>query len=288
MVTPAQRHLKAQPTQWTDWEPVPGFDFEHILYDRRKRTRGGGVARITMNRVERRNSLTAEVFEELNTAIGHANRDNSVGVTVLTHNGPHFGVGGDVSWEVEMERGSFRVSDDVIRESKKPVIAAVRGYLIGGSHHMAYTCDFTIAGESAIFGQNGPRVGAPASGFVVAYSAHVVGQKLAREIWMRCRQYTAQEALHMGLCNVVVQDRLVDAEVERWCDELLDLVPYCLAGIRQSFEGVDMPLRYTDNFFDMISPNYMSSPEREEAGLAFFEKRSANFWTEEMVSKRNL
>ena len=88
MVTPAQRTRNAQPSQWTPWDPVPGLDFKHILYDRRERTRGGGVARITMNRVERMNSLTPEVFEELNTAFGHANRDNSVGVTVLTHNGP--------------------------------------------------------------------------------------------------------------------------------------------------------------------------------------------------------
>ena len=214
---------------------------------------------------------------------------NTVGVTVVTHNGGHFGVGGDVEWEaaggLEVQRRSF---NDTIRDSKKPVIAAVRGYLIGASHHIAYTCDFTIAGESAIFGQNGPRVGSPASGFLVAYTAHIVGQKQGREIWMRCRQYTAQEALHMGLCNVVVQDKQVEAEVERWCDEMLDLVPYCLAGVRQSFEGVDMPLHYTDNFFRMIEPNYFRKPDIGEAQKAFFEKRAPNFWTEELVSKRNL
>jgi 1,4-dihydroxy-2-naphthoyl-CoA synthase len=121
---------------------------------------------------------------------------------------------------------------------------------------------------------------------MVANSAHIIGMKRGRELWLRCRQLTAQEALEAGLCNTVVQDRLVDAEVEKWCDELLDLVPSCLAGAKQSFEAVDTPLQYSSNFLNMIEPHFLGQPEIREAMGAFLERRKPNFWTQEMVERR--
>jgi hypothetical protein len=99
----------------------------------------------------------------------------------------------------------------------------VKGYCIGGHHHLAYHCDFTIAADTAIFGQNGPRVGSPAHGRSVAQLAHIIGVKRAKEFWMLCRQYTAQQAYEMGLANAVVPIERLDEEVDQWCDELLDL-----------------------------------------------------------------
>jgi 2-ketocyclohexanecarboxyl-CoA hydrolase len=113
-----------------------------------------------------------------------------------------------------------------------------------------------------------------------------MGMKRAREMWLRCRLLTAQEALEAGLCNVVVQDRLVDAEVERWCDDLLDLVPTCIAAGKQSFEAVDMPLQYSGNFLHIMEPNFWGNPETWEALNAFYERRQPNFWTEEMIAQR--
>lgn len=274
---------------WTEWERVEAFDFEDIIYEKRYRERGGGVARLLMDRPQSMNAMTGNGWQEIVDAMRDAAADNTIGVIVLSQTGPHFGVGGDMQWEAEGGlRGAIPNFDGAIKGAKKPVVAAVRGYCIGGHNHMAYTCDFTIAGESAIFGQTGPRVGSPASGFTVASSAHVVGQKRGRELWMRCRQFTAQEALAMGLCNVVVQDRLIDREVERWCDEILDLVPYCLAAVKQSFEAVDMPLHYSGNFLNMIEPNFHDRPEVKEAQRAFFEQRKPNFWQDEMVAQRRL
>ena len=166
------------------------------------------------------------------------------------------------------------------------MIAAVRGYSIGASNHMAYTCDFTIAGESAVFGQNGPRIGSPATGYVMASSAHVMGMKRAREMWLRCRLLTAQEALEAGLCNTVVQDRLVDTEVEKWCDDLLDLVPTCIGAGKQSFEAVDRSLQYSGNFLHMMEPNFWGHPETWEALQAYQERRRPNFWTEDMIRRK--
>ena len=242
MATPAQRYLRAQPSQWTDLEPVPGFQFKHILYDRRDRTRGGGVARITMNRVERMNSLTAEVFEELNTAFGHANRDNSVGVTVLTHNGPHFGVGGDVAREATGVRGTFRLTDEVIRESKKPVIVAVLGL---------------------------PHRREP------SYSLHLRFHDRWRERDLRPER-PARGQPRLGL------PRRAGATISSISS------PTVSPASGRGFEGVDMSLHYTENFMDMIVPNYERTPDKREAERAFFEKRVPDFWREEMVTQRNL
>ncbi len=269
---------------WNDWEAVEGVEFEHIIYEKRTRKRGGAVARIKVNRPDRMNALDGPLFKGILMSLLLADADPSVGVIVITHTGPHFGVGGDLSsrrWSHAMTQ-----VDPTIKRCRKPVIAAVRGYVIGASNHMAYTCDFTIAGESAVFGQNGPRIGSPASGYTMAYSAHVTGMKRARELWLRCRLLTAQEALEAGLCNTVVQDRLVDSEVEKWCDDLLDLVPTCLAAGKQSFEAVDMPLHYSDNFLNMMEPKFLGHPETMEAIQAFHERRRPNFWTEKMIKRR--
>ncbi len=281
-------------SEWTDWTPVEGFDTQEIIYEKRQRMRdgepAGGVARILFNRPESMNAFTLDTSAEMVDALNDANLDKTIGVIVLSHTGPHFGVGGDVNQlgantGRNMNRGGV-IPDIVIKQCFKPIIAAVRGYVIGMHHHMAYHCDFTVAGESTIFGQNGPRVGSPASGRVVAYSAHVMGMKRARELWIRCRQLTAQEALERGLCNVVVQDRLIEDEVEKWCDEMLDLVPICLAAVKQSFEAVDASLQYSDNFLGMIQPGYTQRPEVIEAGRAFFERRPPQYWTPELVETR--
>jgi naphthoate synthase/2-ketocyclohexanecarboxyl-CoA hydrolase len=270
-------------SEWGDWVEVEGFAFEHVRYEQRQRVRGGGVARIVLNRPERMNALTTDMFQAIVDALRDAGRNSRIGAIVITHEGPHFGVGGDLAGGV---RFPIPPVDDTIKQCLKPVIAAVRGYVIGAHNHMAYTCDFTIAGESAVFGQNGPRVGSPASGYMVAQSAHVMGMKRGRELWLRCRQLTAQEALEAGLCNTVVQDRLVPAEVDRWCDDLLDLVPYCLAACKQSFEAIDMPLHHSDAFLGMIEPNLFGQLEAREAIQAFTERRKPNYWSEEMVARR--
>lgn len=265
---------------WGPWTPVDDFRGEEVLYERRRRQRGGGVARIRFNRPHRLNALTGVGFRELIRCVNHANRDPNIGVIVLEGVGDHFGTGGDVEWEA---RGGLRESipnfDAAVKNSLKPVIAAVRGYCIGGHNHLAYHCDFTIAADTAIFGQNGPRVGSPAHGQMVADLALVVGLKRAKEMWMLCRQYTAEQAFHMGLVNAVVPESRLDEEVERWCDELLDLSPTCLSIVKQSFEAVGGYLaQETGRILAMIAPDFHSRPEVAEAQRAFFEKRKPNFW----------
>jgi naphthoate synthase/2-ketocyclohexanecarboxyl-CoA hydrolase len=143
---------------------------------------------------------------------------------------------------------------------------------------MAYCCDFTIAADNAIFGQAGPRVSSPADGFFVPYLTKVVGAKRAREMWMLCRRYPASEALAMGLVNKVVQLEELEAEVDKWCEEMLALSPGCLEILKAAFD------QEMDGYAEMgvissqLYPDWFDMPEGKEGGHAFTEKRKAEFW----------
>ena len=165
----------------------------------------------------------------------------------------------------------------LIRDVPKPVIARVPGYAIGGGNVLATICDLTIASEKAIFGQVGPRMGSVDPGFGTAYLARVVGEKKAREIWYLCRRYTAQEALQMGLCNVVVPHEALDAEVAKWCEELFDKSPTALAIAKRSFNADSENIRGIGALGMQALALYYQTEESKEGARAFREKRKADF-----------
>lgn len=273
---------------WSKWEPYQNRELKELIYEKKYRDTGGGVARITFNRPQRMNAMTNYGWEEIAFCVDEANLDPDIGVIYFIGAGPHFGVGGDVSWEAAgglQSAGGAVLGvaefDRAIANCLKPVIAAVSGYCIGGHNHLAYHCDFTIADETAVFGQNGPRVASPAHGEIVASLAHVVGMKRAKEMWMLCRQYTVQEALQMGLINAVVPKGKLEEEVDKWCAELLNISPTCLAIVKQSFSAIDHNLYFeNDRVVKLIAPDFFQRPEVKEAQTAFFEKRTPNFWSQ--------
>lgn len=275
---------------WLKWQEakIEGVEFKDCIYEKKSRDRGGGVARLTFNRPERMNALTNVGFAEIVYAARDANLDPDIGVLVITSNGPHFGVGGDVRWE--QAGGAQQIvgvppANNEIRMCRKPVIAAVKGYCIGAHNHMAYTCDFTIAADTAIMGQNGPRIGSPVGGHTVSALAHIVGVKKAREVWMLCRQYTAQQALEMGLVNTVVPVDKLDEEVDKWCDELLDICPTILSFVKQSYNEVDDYLASNVSWKALMCPDIFASAEVKESQKAFFEKRPPNYWKPRIVAR---
>jgi naphthoate synthase len=270
---------------WGPWEPVSEYDFKEIIFEKKEHLGyGAKVARVTFNRPERLNSLTNVTMEEMATALDDASHDASVGVTVLTGSGDRaFCAGGDVQWEAAggLRRQFYHElpPNHFLRLSRKPVIAAVRGYAIGAGNHLAYFADFTIAAENAIFGQAGPRVGSPADGYIVAYLTRVVGAKKAREIWMLCRKYNASQALEMGLVNSVVPLDQVDAEVDKFCEEILEKSPTCIQILKASFDAdIDSLVCDGMRLSALMSPDFFSGPEVKEGQQAFLEKRPVNFW----------
>ena len=183
--------------------------YTDLLYDEQN-----GVATITINRPEKYNAFRGLTCDELIDAFNSAGWNGAIGVIVLTGAGTKaFCTGGDQSAHQGGYDGRGTVGlpmealHAIIRTVPKPVIAKVRGYAIGGGNVLATLCDLTIAGESAQFGQVGPKVGSVDPGFGTAYLARVVGEKKAREIWYLCRRYSAHEALAMGLINKVVRPR---------------------------------------------------------------------------------
>lgn len=252
--------------------------YQDLFYDV-----SGHVARITINRPEVLNAMRRQTIEELIDALHRCALDDSVGVVVLTGAGERsFCSGGDVKWEADggIEENYDRYLDfhSALRNCLKPVIARVNGYAIGGGHHLAYFCDLTIAADHAVFGQNGPRVGSPIDGFVVSYLVRVVGAKRAREMWYLCRRYSAAQALEWGLVNAVVPMSELDAEVDRWCQELLAISPTCLKILKASFEREYEYLR--DQPFSiqrLVAPKFLLSEEIREGQQAFLEKRQPDF-----------
>lgn len=266
-----------------EWMKVEGAEFQEILYQK-KSFANGAVAKITINRPEKLNAVTLKGQFEVAKALLLASADESVGAVILTGAGDKaFCVGGDMTWE-----SGGGLLDQIIEEPDwnsavldcpKPVIAAVKGWCIGGGHHLAYCCDFTVAADNARFGQNGPRVGSPADGFRVAYLTRVVGAKKAREIWMLARRYNAEEALQMGLVNKVVALDRLDAEVESWCEEILALSPTCLRVLKASFNADFDYMRSSIHRYERLIAGlgFHGSDEQKEAQQAFFEKRPPDF-----------
>ena len=257
--------------------------FQDILYDKRD-----GVATITINRPDVLNAFRAETVEEMLEAMRDAEEDREIGVIVLAGAGDRaFCAGGDNSARGSPESGSYggrglvglpiEELHSAIRDSRKPVIAKVQGYAIGGGNVLATVCDLTIASETAQFGQVGPRVGSVDPGWGTAYLSRLVGEKRAREIWFLCRRYTAAEAYEMGLVNKVVPAGQLDAEVEAWCREILALSPTAIAIAKRSFNADSENIRGIGALGFESLALYYESEESREGTRAFLEKRRPDF-----------
>jgi len=271
--------------EWSrEWQKETALKLSPDTVYEKKYFDQGGVARITMSRTNPKglNLITPVGIRELIYCMRDARNDASIGVVILRGAGDKsFNAGGDVAGEKEDSQQVFEDEPSVhahIRLLGKPIIAVVKGFCIGMGNHLAYHCDFTLAGENAVFGQVGPRVGSPAGGKIVAYLAHVVGTKKARELWMLCRRYNAQEALQMGLINAVFPVDKVDEEAEKWAQELLEMNPTCLRIVRTSFDDELENMPHNEAYFaNLISMKFFGGTEQLEAMNAFLEKRKPDW-----------
>jgi 2-ketocyclohexanecarboxyl-CoA hydrolase len=255
------------------------LSYEDILYEEER-----GVATITINRPAVYNAFRALTCEELIDAFNRAGWNREVGVIVLTGAGDKaFCTGGDQSAHDGQYDGRGVIGlpleelQGIIREVPKPVIARVRGYAIGGGHVLALLCDLTIAAESAIFGQVGPKMGSVDAGFGTAYMARCIGEKKAREMWYLCRRYSAAQALAMGLCNTVVPDARLDDEVRIWCDEILAMSPTALALAKRSFNADTASIAGIAGLGLQAVSLFYQTDESKEGVRALKEKRKPRF-----------
>jgi len=255
------------------------MSYEDILYEVKE-----GAAHITINRPDKYNAFRGKTCEELIHAFNKAGWDKSVGVIVLSGAGDKaFCTGGDQSAHEGQYDGRGTIGlpmedlHSIIRDVPKPVIAKVQGFAIGGGNVLATICDFTIAGEKAVFGQVGPKVGSVDPVFGTAFLARIVGEKKAREIWYMCRKYSAAEALAMGLVNAVVPNDQLDAEVDKWCAEILEKSPTAIAIAKRSFNMDSENIRGIAGMGMYALSLYYDTEESKEGGRAFKEKRKPEF-----------
>jgi naphthoate synthase len=277
--TEQQAQRRVRPA--ADWRPVGG-GYEDIRYEVAE-----GIAKITIDRPEVRNAFRPETVVELSQAFERAREDTEVGVIVLTGEGPlAFCSGGDQRVRGDSGYvgagaavGRFHVTDLHLqmRRLPKPIVAMIAGYAIGGGHVLHVVCDLTIAADNARFGQTGPQVGSFDGGFGASVLAAQVGTKKAKEIWFLCRQYTAAEALDMGLVNTVVPLEELEEETVRWCREMLALSPFALRLLKASFNAAEDGLAGVQQLAHDANLLFYMSEEAQEGRDAYREKRRPDF-----------
>ncbi len=245
-----------------------------------------GIAKITINRPERRNAFRPQTVMQMSKALEDARMDSEIGVIILTGEGEKaFCSGGDQ--KIRGEAG-YKDEDGVnhlnvldfqrqIRTCPKPIIAMVAGYAIGGGHVLHMMCDLTISADNAIYGQTGPKVGSFDGGYGASYMARIVGQKKAREIWFLCRQYDAQQALDMGLVNTVVPYENLEEETVKWCSEILENSPIALRCLKAALNADCDGQAGLQELAGNATMLFYMSEEGQEGRNAFVEKRKPDF-----------
>ena len=250
-----------------------------------------GIAKITINRPEKRNAFRPQTVTELIKAFDLARDDNEVGVIILTGKGDlAFSSGGDQSIRGDdgymgddevAQKGIGRLNvldlQVQIRRLPKPVIAMIAGYAIGGGHVLHVVCDLSIAADNAKFGQTGPRVGSFDGGFGSSLLSRQIGLKKAKEIWFLARQYDAKTALEWGLVNSVVPLAELEKETVKWAKEMLQHSPLSLRLLKASFNAADDGLAGVQQLAGDATLLYYMSEEAQEGRDAYKEKRKPNF-----------
>ena len=266
-------------TKKVEW--ISGGKFSDIRYEKAE-----GIAKIMINRTETRNAFRPQTVREMSQALNDARDDEKIGVVILTGAGKEaFCSGGDQRIRGEAgyrdEQGIHRLNvldfQRQMRSCPKPIIAMVAGYAIGGGHVLHLLCDLTIAADNAIFGQTGPKVGSFDGGYGTSYLARVVGQKKAREIWYLCRQYTAQEALAMGLVNKVVKYEQLEKETVQWCREILSNSPMAIRCLKAAFNADCDGQAGLQELAGNATMLFYMTEEGQEGRNAFLEKRKPDF-----------
>jgi len=274
------------------WQPVDGFDFTDITYHRAV---DQGTVRVAFDRPEVRNAFRPATVDELFVALDHARQTPDIGVVILTGNGPSpkdggwaFCSGGDqrirgadgYQYEGEKAPGRLHILEvqRLIRFMSKIVIAVVPGWAVGGGHSLHVVCDLTLAcAEHALFKQTDPDVASFDGGFGSAYLARMVGQKRAREIFFLGREYTAEDALAMGMANASIPHADLERVALEWAAEIGRKSPTAQMMLKYAFNLIDDGLIGQQIFAGEATRLAYGTPEAREGRDAFLEKRRPDF-----------
>ncbi|PSC70136.1 naphthoate synthase [Micractinium conductrix] len=272
------------PARWRRIATVAKEELREVKYEK---SEGEGIARITIDRPEKRNAFTPRTVMEMTWCFADAREDPAVGVVVLRGEGPlAFCSGGDQS--VRSAAGGYVGADGIprlnvldlqmqIRRLPKPVIASVAGYAVGGGHILHMVCDLTIAADNAVFGQTGPKVGSFDAGYGSTQMARLIGQKRAHEMWFLARLYDAQTALSWGLVNTVVPLDQLEDETLVWCREILRNSPTALRVLKSALNAAEDGQAGIQQLGGDATLLFYQSEEGNEGRQAYMDKRAPDF-----------
>ncbi len=283
------------------WQEVAGFqDLEDVTYHKHKSL---GMVRVAFNRPEVRNAFRPKTVDELHRALEHARLDSTVGVVLLTGNGPSpkdggwaFSSGGD---QRVRGRDGYKYADGetadtidagrsgrlhilevqrLIRFMPKVVIALVPGWAAGGGHSLNVVADLSIASaEHARFKQTDADVGSFDAGYGSAYLARQVGQKFAREIFFLGEEYSAQRAYEIGVINKVVAHKDLEKVGVEWGAEILRKSPQSVRMLKYAFNMVDDGLVGQQLFAGEATRLAYGTDEAVEGRDSFLQKREPDW-----------
>jgi len=275
--------MQSKEMQWKEIKKYQDITYKH----------SSGVARIAFNRPEVRNAFRTDTVNELYEALSHARESEDIGVILLSAEGPSpkdqvwaFCSGGDQ--RVRGQRGYESLDGKqrlnilevqrLIRFMNKVVVAVVPGWAVGGGHSLHVVCDLTIASkENAIFKQTDAKVASFDGGFGSAYLARQVGQKRAREIFFLEKEYSADEALEMGLVNASVPHDDLEQTAYDWGQTILTKSPTAIKMLKYSFNLIDDGIVGQQIFAGEATRLAYAGEEAKEGKDAFLEKRAPDF-----------
>jgi naphthoate synthase len=280
------------------WTPVDSFDFKDVTYHRAAEH---GTVRIAFDRPEVLNAFRPPTVDELYQALDHARQSSDVGCVLLTGNGPSekhgkwaFSSGGDQrirgkdGYQYEDEEGEPDAErpgrlhilevQRLIRFMPKVVIAVVPGWAVGGGHSLHVICDLTLASaEHATFKQTDPDVASFDGGFGSALLARQVGQKKAREIFFLGKNYSAEEAVEMGMANEAVPHEELEDTALDWAETINGKSPTAIRMLKYAFNAVDDGMVGQQVFAGEATRLAYMTDEAQEGRDAFLEGRDPDW-----------
>jgi enoyl-CoA hydratase len=239
----------------------------------------GRVGLITLNRPQVMNALNNQLMREMTDALEVFDKNDTIGAMVITGNEKAFAAGADIKEMAGKTIQQMMDTDHIamfgrIRTIRKPVIAAVSGWVLGGGCEIALSCDMIIASESAIFGQPEINIGVIPGAGGTQRLTRAVGKALAMEMILNDRRFTAQEALQHGLVNRVVPVDEYLNEALKLADEIASRAPIAVRAakkmVNQAYERTlsDGLAEEKQQFY-----NLFSTEDQKEGMQAFIEKR---------------
>lgn len=247
-------------------------------------TAAPGIARIAINRPDKRNAVSPDARDELIEAVTGALADTTVRAIVIGSTEGHFCAGGDIDSMIDLDvaSGRTRMKDNhrmvrLLAEAEKPLIAGVEGFAVGAGAGIALLCDSIVIAEGGALGFPFFRIGLTPDYGILFTLPRRVGSARARQILLRAQMLKGQEAVHVGLADEIVADGAAEARAIEIAREMADMPPHAFALTKRHLALEPQTLEAALEMEALSQSLAFVGAELEEGRAAFAEKRKPKF-----------